>query len=347
MSGQPAVSVQLDPVLVAARVPLEQIPLVDFGPFLHGSPAERKAVARKIGEACRNIGFLYLVNHDVPSALIERTFAEARRFFALPLEKKREIAIERSPCHRGYFGMGGENLDPKKQIYAGDLKEGIKIGRDLAPDHPLVRAGTPLHGPDQWPEGLPGWRETMQECYDSLVKLGREIMHAFALALELPEDHFDRWLSGPMATLGPLHYPPHSGRISEERLGAGAHTDFGCLTILAQDPVGGLQVRNSAGEWIDAPYVGGSFVVNIGDMMARWTNGIFSSTVHRVINTSGKDRYSLPFFFDPDFNADLTCLETCQGPDRPARYPPTTGGQHLLDMISATFDYHREKDKPN
>ena len=195
--------------------------------------------------------------------------------------------------------------------------------------------------------GLPGWRETMQECYDSLVKLGREIMHAFALALELPEDHFDRWLSGPMATLGPLHYPPHSGRISEERLGAGAHTDFGCLTILAQDPVGGLQVRNSAGEWIDAPYVGGSFVVNIGDMMARWTNGIFSSTVHRVINTSGKDRHSLPFFFDPDFNADLTCLETCQGPDRPARYPPTTGGQHLLDMISATFDYHREKDKPN
>jgi isopenicillin N synthase-like dioxygenase len=177
--------------------------------------------------------------------------------------------------------------------------------------------------------------------------LGREIMHAFALALEMPEDHFDRWLTGPMATLGPLHYPPHDGRISEARLGAGAHTDFGCLTILAQDRVGGLQVRNSAGAWIDAPFIEGSFVVNIGDMMERWTNGIFSSTTHRVINTSGRDRYSLPFFFDPDFDADLTCLETCQGPDRPARYAPTTGGQHLLDRINATFDYHRDKDSKN
>lgn len=344
MTEAQTVSAQLDPALMAARVPLEQIPVIDFAPFLHGSAADRKAVARKIGEACRNIGFFYLINHGVPPALTEQTFAEARRFFALPLEKKREIAIEKSPCHRGYFGLGGENLDPKKQRYAGDLKEGIKIGRDLAADHPLVRAGTPLHGPDQWPANLPGWREVMQDSYDALVRLGRELMHAFALALELPEHHFDRWLTGPMATLGPLHYPPHEGRISESRLGAGAHTDFGCLTILAQDPVGGLQVRNSAGEWIDAPYVAGSFVVNIGDMMERWTNGIFSSTVHRVINSSGKDRYSLPFFFDPDFNADLTCLQTCWGPDRPARYPPTTGGQHLLDMINATFDYHRDKD---
>jgi len=344
MTAAQTVSAQLDPALMAARVPLEQIPVIDFAHFLHGSTADRKAVARKIGEACRNIGFFYLINHGVPAALTEQTFAEAQRFFALPVEKKREIAIENSPCHRGYFGLGGENLDPKKQRYAGDLKEGIKIGRDLAADHPLVRAGTPLHGPDQWPANLPGWREVMQDSYDALVRLGRELMHAFALALELPEHHFDRWLTGPMATLGPLHYPPHGGRISESRLGAGAHTDFGCLTILAQDPVGGLQVRNSAGEWIDAPYVAGSFVVNIGDMMERWTNGIFSSTVHRVINSSGKDRYSLPFFFDPDFNADLTCLETCWGPDRPARYPPTTGGQHLLDMINATFDYHRDKD---
>ena len=118
-------------------------------------------------------------------------------------------------------------------------------GRDLPPDHPLVKAGLPLHGPNQWPSGLPGWKETMQEGYGALSRLGREIMHAFALALELPESYFDRWLTGPMATLGPLHYPPQSGRITEARIGAGAHTDFGCLTIVAQDPIGGLQVRNS------------------------------------------------------------------------------------------------------
>ena len=336
---------QLDDSLTGARVPLEEVPVIDFGPFLAGSAAERKRVALEIGRACRDIGFFYVVDHGVPLALIERVFAEARRFFALPPERKAEIAIEKSPCHRGWFALGGENLDPAKQKETGDYKEGIKIGRDLPPDHPLVKAGLPLHGPNQWPSGLPGWKETMQEGYGALSRLGREIMHAFALALELSEAHFDRWLTGPMATLGPLHYPPQSGRITEARIGAGAHTDFGCLTILAQDPVGGLQVRNSAKRWIDAPYVPGSFVVNIGDMMERWTNGLFASTQHRVINTSGKDRYSLPFFFDPDFNADLTVLETCTGPGNPPRYPPTTGGQHLLDRIDATFGYRTEGEK--
>ncbi|HSD35474.1 MAG TPA: 2-oxoglutarate and iron-dependent oxygenase domain-containing protein [Alphaproteobacteria bacterium] len=336
---------QLDDSLTGARVPLEEVPVIDFGPFLAGSAAERKRVALEIGRACRDIGFFYVVDHGVPLALIERVFAEARRFFALPPERKAEIAIEKSPCHRGWFALGGENLDPAKQKETGDYKEGIKIGRDLSTDHPLVKAGLPLHGPNQWPSGLPGWKETMQEGYGALSRLGREIMHAFALALELPEAHFDRWLTGPMATLGPLHYPPQSGRITEARIGAGAHTDFGCLTILAQDPVGGLQVRNSAKRWIDAPYVPGSFVVNIGDMMERWTNGLFASTQHRVINTSGKDRYSLPFFFDPDFNADLTVLETCTGPGNPPRYPPTTGGQHLLDRIDETFGYRTEGEK--
>ncbi len=179
--------------------------------------------------------------------------------------------------------------------------------------------------------------------YGALSGLGRAILQAFALSLELPEDHFERWLTGPMATLGPLHYPPQAGAITEARIGAGAHTDFGCLTILWQDAAGGLQVRNTAGQWLDAPPIEGSFVVNIGDMMARWTNDLFTSTYHRVINTSGRDRYSMPFFFDPDFNADLTALATCVGPDRPAKYPPTTGGQYLLDRINATFDYHREK----
>jgi isopenicillin N synthase-like dioxygenase len=337
----------LDPSLVGERVPLDEIPIIDFGPFLSGDAAARKAVALKIGEACRNIGFFYLTGHGVPAAMPAAVFREAKRFFALPAEQKQKIAIEKSACHRGYFALGGENLDPAKQREAGDFKEGLKIGRDLSPEHPLVKAGTPLHGPNQWPGDLPGWKETMQGYYDALVKLGREIMHAFALALELPENHFDRWLTGPMATLGPLHYPPQLGRITSARIGAGAHTDFGCLTILAQDPVGGLQVRNSAGSWIDAPYVEGSFVVNIGDMMERWTNGVFSSTQHRVINTSGRDRYSLPFFFDPVFEADLTCLETCQGPGNPPKYPPTTGGQYLLDRIDATFDYHREKDRKN
>lgn len=341
-SAASSVSTTLDPALLGARVPLESIPVIDLGPFLHGTREERRSVALKIGEALRNIGFFYVVNHGVPAELRQRVFAESKRFFAQPLEKKLEIDIEKSACHRGYFKMGGENLDPAKQKAGGDLKEGVKIGQDLPLDHPLVQAGTPLHGPNQWPGDLPGFKETMERYFETASALGRELMHAFALALELPETYFDRYLDLPMATLGPLHYPPQTGQITEAQIGAGAHTDFGCLTILAQDPNGGLQVRNAAGDWVDAPYVEDSFVVNVGDMMARWTNDIFASTHHRVINTSGRERYSIPFFFDPSHDAAVECLETCCGPDRPAKYPATTGLQHLLDMINATFDYRRD-----
>ena len=337
-------AIELEESLRGQRVALEEIPIIDFGPFLTGDLAQRREVAARIGTACRNIGFFYLANHGISEALVARTFAEAKRFFDQPMEAKLAIDIEKSPCHRGYFKVGGENLDPAKQTDGGDLKEGIKIGRDLAADHPLVRAGTPLHGANLWPQNLPGWQGAMQSYFDALVGLGKQIMHAFALSLEMDECFFDQMLTDPMATLGPLHYPPQQGVISEKRLGAGAHTDFGCLTILAQDLNGGLQVKNAAGTWIDATPIPGTFVINIGDMMARWTNDLFASTQHRVINTSGAERYSIPFFFDPNFHAEVKALPTCIGPGVPAKFPPTTGGQHLLDMINATFDYHRAKE---
>ena len=214
----------LDPRLLGERVPVETIPVIELGDFLHGDAAARKQVALAIGRACRDVGFFYVRDHGIPPSLVERTFAEAKRFFDQSEADKRRIAIENSPCHRGYFALGGENLDPEKQREAGDFKEGIKIGRDLPLDHPLVVAGTPLHGPNQWPDNLPGWREAMQEYYDACKGLGFRLMHAFALALELPEDYFDRWLDGPMATLGPLHYPPQTGPIRESRIGASPRT---------------------------------------------------------------------------------------------------------------------------
>jgi isopenicillin N synthase-like dioxygenase len=334
-------TIQLDENLVAAKLAMGRIPIIDMGPFLNGDAFARAAVARQIGEAAEKIGFFYIINHGVPDALVADVYAQAKRFFELPAAQKGEISIEKSACHRGWFMMGGENLDPAKQKRAGDLKEGIKIGRDLGADHRLVQAATPLHGANQWPANLPGWRETMQDYYDAMEKLGREMLHAFALALRIPEDYFDGWLAAPMTTLGPLHYPPQAGHITEAQLGAGAHTDYGCLTMLAQDDAGGLQVRGKDGAWIDAPPVAGSFVVNIGDMMERWTNGVFTSTLHRVINVSGRERYSLPFFFDPDFDAPVVCLDSCKGDG--AKFAPTTAGQHLLDMINASFSYHKEK----
>ncbi len=332
-------TIRLADGLIAAKVSADEIPVINIGPLLHGGAAR---VADKIGAAARDIGFFYVVNHGVPSALVERVFAESARFFALSEAEKMPVAIEHSACHRGWFRLGGENLDPAKQTRAGDFKEGFKIGRDLGADHPLVRAGTPLHGPNQWPD-LPGWRETMQTYYDAMEALGRRLLQAFALALGLEANYFDGWLKAPMTTLGPLHYPPQRGHITEAQLGAGAHTDYGCLTMLAQDDAGGLQVRNAAGVWIDAPPIPGSFVVNIGDMMERWTNGVFTSTLHRVVNISGRERYSLPYFFDPDFSAPVACLPTCLRAGETPKYPPTTAGQHLLDMINASFTYHQTK----
>jgi isopenicillin N synthase-like dioxygenase len=330
---------QVDPALLAERAVVEQIPVIDIGPLLHGGLADRHAVAADIGRACRDIGFFAIVNHDVPASLIERTFAMCAEFFALPVEAKAEIAIEQSACHRGWFSVGGENLDPAKQTYAGDFKEGIKIGQDLPPNHRLVRDGTPLHGPNQWPSEPIDFTATVREYYGVMSSLARRVVSAFALVLEMPEHYFDHFFTTSMATAGPLHYPPHHGVITEEQLGAGAHTDYGAVTLLAQDDVGGLQVRNVDGRWLDVPPLPDAFVVNVGDMMARWTNDLFASTLHRVINVSGRERYSIPFFFDPNHDAPVVALPTCVSDDRPARYPPTTSLGHLLERVNATFSY--------
>ena len=328
-------TIELAPGLAPAH--LDAIPVIDIAPLLRGdfSPAAQ------IGRACREIGFFYIENHGIAQAEIDEVYAQAKRFFALPLAEKEKSAIETSACHRGWFRLGGENLDPAKQVQ-GDFKEGFKIGRDLPPDHERVKAGLPLHGPDVWPD-LPGWRSVMQGYYDKMVDLGALLLSAFAVSLGLEKDYFAPWLGITMTTLGPLHYPPQKGRITEAQLGAGAHTDFGCLTLLHQDDAGGLQVQGLDGTWLDAPPIHGTYVVNIGDMMERWTNGVFRSTPHRVINISGQERYSLPFFFDPDFYAPVECLPTCLKPGETPKYPPTTAGQHLLDMINASFKYHQEK----
>jgi isopenicillin N synthase-like dioxygenase len=332
-------TIELDPALQAARLSVAQIPIIDVSP-LRGGPGRREMVDA-IGKACREIGFFYAVQHGVAQVQIDQVYAEAKRFFDLPVAEKEKIAIERSACHRGWFRLGGENLDPAKQA-EGDLKEGLKIGRDLPLTHERVVAGLPLHGPNQWPD-LPGWQQVMQGYYDEMVALGRLLMGAFAESLGLDVKFFDPWLGITMTTLGPLHYPPQTGRITSARIGAGAHTDYGCFTLLHQDASGGLQVKRRDGVWIDAPPVPGSFVVNIGDMLERWTNGVFCSTPHRVVNVSGAERYSLPFFFDPDFYAPVECLPTCLAEGDSPRFKPTTAGAHMLEMIAASFEYAQGK----
>ncbi len=325
--------------LLTERAALNEVPLIDIGPFLHGDAADRADVARRIGDACKDIGFFAITNHGVHASLVQRAFDVCVEFFALPDAEKERIAIEQSACHRGWFRVGGENLDPAKQADAGDFKEGIKIGQDLPATHPYVVAGLDLHGPNLWPANPPSFVPTMREYHGVMTSLGRRLVQAFAIALEMPEDFFDHAFDVSMATAGPLHYPPQTGEITEAQLGAGAHTDYGALTMLAQDETGGLQVRNASGVWIDVAPIPGAFVVNVGDMMARWTNNVFTSTMHRVINTSGRHRYSIPFFFDPSHDTDVRAVSSCVTDERPAQFTPTTSLGHLMERINATFNY--------
>jgi isopenicillin N synthase-like dioxygenase len=333
-------SSRLAPSLRAERMPLDRIPIVDFSAFRTDGQAQRRRVALELGNAFRNVGFAYLAGHGVSQALIDKTFAEAGRFFALPGEKKAEVSVAGSSCDRGWFDFGTENLDPDKQE-EGDLKEGFRIGNDLPPDHPLVRRGIPFHGPNQWPADRPGFRETMEEYFAAVHDLAGQVTHAVAVALELPEDYFDAWFTTAMLVMSPLHYPPQQvtggEEISEARIGAGAHSDYGCLALLAQDDRGGLQVRNTAGRWIDAKPIPGTFVVNVGDMLARWTNDLFPATLHRVINTSGLDRQSIPFFYDPNYDAPVEVLETCLAEGERPKYEPTTSLAHLQERFGATM----------
>jgi isopenicillin N synthase-like dioxygenase len=325
----------------ARAIDFGAIPMIDMAPFLDGS--DRPGVAQRIGDACRGIGFLYLSNHGIAPGLIDAAMTEARRFFALPTERKMALHIGKSRAHRGYFPLFEENTDPTQHA---DFKEGFDLARDLPETHPDVRAAKPLHGPNVWPDDLPGFRATIEEYYAALMRLAGHLMAAFALSLDLPQGYFRPMIDQAMGALRLLHYPPQAATVVDNAVGCGAHTDYGCLTILAQDANGGLQVQNRAGEWIAAPPVPGAFVVNLGDQMARWTNDVFAATPHRVINLSGRERYSMPFFFEPNYDAVISCLETCRSPADPPKYADVVAGEYLVSRFNDTFSYRAAEPEP-
>ena len=314
----------------------DAIPVIDIAGLFADSASARRSCGAAIGTACREVGFFYAVNHGIAPARIDEVFAMTKRFFAQPLAEKMVVALTRSPFMRGYFPLEGEVLDP---ALGADWKEGFDLSLDLPLDDPAVVAKKPLHGPNQWPANLPGFRRVVQAYYDDLVGLGRAVSRGFALSLDLPEDFFVRRMARPTAILRLLHYPPNpdAAKLSEAQLGCGVHSDYGYLTMLALDGVGGLQVQNRAGKWIDATPIRGAYVCNIGDMMAQWTNDRFAATNHRVVSPQGRERYSIPFFFHPDFDTEVACLPSCQSENDPPRYPPTTTGAHILQRLRAAY----------
>lgn len=310
------------------------IPVIDLKPLLSGGGAGREAVAKQIGEACRGIGFFYVTGHGVPAELREDVFSVAAKFFESPEADKRKALYSADSGNRGYIPMKGESLDPSR---APDLKEAFNIGLDLTPDDPEIVGKAMFRALNLWPE-MSGFRDTMLAYFDAVWTLGRKLHEAFATDLGIETGFFEDKLDRPLATLRLLHYPARPADVEQGQLGAGEHTDYGCVTLLATDDAGGLEVRTRDGQWLAAPYIPGAYVCNIGDCLMRWTNDIYVSTPHRVVNPSGRERYSVAFFLDPNPDAIVECLPGCATAVTPAKYPPIRGDDYLMSRLNPTYE---------
>eukprot|EP00892_Ulva_mutabilis_P011153 jgi/Ulvmu1/840/UM010_0214.1 len=303
---------------------MESVPIVDLD-----LPA--KEIANHTKQACLSAGFFYVKNHGLEESLQSDLFKQCGEFFDLPLEEKMKILADKN--NRGYTPYKEETLSPLTQS-TGDTKEGLYFGREVPPEDP--EASKPLHGPNQWPSPqlLPDFRPVLTRYFEACQRLGFRLLDALSDSLGMDRAFFRGKFVHPMLFLRPLRYSPEPSAPADGVYGAGAHTDYGMLTILATDGTPGLQILRSR-RWLDVVPVPGTLVVNLGDMCERWTNGMYKSTLHRVVSVTGAPRLSCPFFFEPSFDAEVACLPVCTC-DQPPRYPPTTAGKHLLGKYAET-----------
>ncbi|HLJ64304.1 MAG TPA: 2-oxoglutarate and iron-dependent oxygenase domain-containing protein [Stellaceae bacterium] len=316
----------------------ERIPLVDIAPLLGADGEAKKRVAQEMGRAASEVGFLYVTGHGLGASAIERLLARAAAFFALPQEVKQQYYIGLSRAHRGYVPPGEERFSYGAETRI-DRKEAFDLSIDLPADDPDHLIGYRMLGPNQWPREVPGFREDVGAYYGAVTALGRRLFQGFALALDLEEDYFDRYLTKPPSQLRLVHYPATPNPATNTDWGISPHTDYECFTILhATTP--GLEVVNAAGQWIEAPPLPGAFVINIGDMMEALTNGRFIATPHRV-RTVPQERYSFPLFCSLDYRTVIEPLPQCVRPGEAPRYPRFVAGDHLLAQTMRTFTYLR------
>jgi isopenicillin N synthase-like dioxygenase len=279
------------------------IPVIDIAPWFAGDSAVRSALAAEVGAACENVGFLVIDGHGINPAVIAAAFGAAQDFFAQPMDDKLEVHFAKSGVQLGYIPPKAERSDQKG---APDLKEAFDLTHVVAPqpgDDPITAR---MYGPNLWPAALPSVRTACEAYLAEMIGLGRAQMRL-------------------------MRYPVEP----EARIGIGAHTDYEFLTLVAQDDVGGLEVRTRDGTWATVPPRPGSFVMNLGEMMARWTNGRFRATPHRVWCPVTRNRYSVPFFFGPNYETEIVSLHTCTSAERPPRYPAITAGRYLAERLAA------------
>jgi isopenicillin N synthase-like dioxygenase len=320
---------------MASRGDFERLPLIDVSGLESADLSARRRAALELDRAARNSGFFYAAEHGLAPTLIDGLEAAAADFFALPEAIKQRYYIGSSTNHRGYVPPGEE------VFYAGskDTKEAFDLSLDLPDSDPDYRAGNRLLGPNRWPSEVRHFRERVDAYYSAVTALGRRLLRGFLLALELPEDHFDRVLHKPPSQLRLIHYPFAPSALDAP--GIGAHTDYECFTILhATSP--GLEVRNARNHWVDAPPVPGAFVINIGDLLEVLSNGRWVSTTHRVRKVT-RERYSAPLFFNLDYDAEVAPAPHLVLRDGEARYPSVRAGEHLLAQTAQSFAYMKEQ----
>ncbi|MEX2647584.1 MAG: 2-oxoglutarate and iron-dependent oxygenase domain-containing protein [Alphaproteobacteria bacterium] len=318
------------------------IPVLDLAPYFRGEAGAHPALAAEISRASETVGFTFVVGHGVPWDLVERTFEAAAQFHAQPIEAKRAFAIDEHNI--GYMGFGA-SVTRSSAVNANtrpNLNEAVFFKRERAPGDPKVIANKRFCGMNRWPD-LPGFRATVIDYCAALETLARRLVPVYAASLDLPEGFFDAAFAEPQFTLRMSHYPSVAAHGDNE-FGSAPHTDSSFITLLAQSPVAGLEIRARDGAWLAAPVIPRSILVNSGDMMRRWTNHRYLSTPHRVRNVSGLDRYAIPFFFDAGMDYPIGCLPTCQSPDNPARYPPTTYAEYMTWFARKNYDHQRERE---
>lgn len=329
---------------IVENAPVDAFPVLDLADYIAGAPGARERLGRQLRHALENIGFLLVMNHGVPQSMIDGIFVEAAHFHALPVATKMALRMQKG-AGIGYLPTAAFAIKTSEinDNHHPDLNEAFLIDRERSADDPEVRAGKPFRDLNRWPDNLPGFRDAALAYYNRLEQFAPSLLPAFATALDLPPDWFDRAFVNAQCTLRLSHYPP--ARYADNQFGIAPHTDTSFLAILPQSSLEGLYIRPASQCWMKAPQVAGGFVINSGDMCRRWTNDRFLSTEHFAINPSpDRPRYAAPFFFAPNTDFVIRCIESCCGPDNPARYPDVTYEQYRMWFLRN--NYQSAADQP-
>ena len=318
------------PIEPVRQADSSEIPVIDLSALIDGDDEARARISEQIVHAAENNGFFYVINHGVPAELVEGLFNVAARFFDTEEAEKIKLGLANSTCFRGYLPLDSRGSDPTKRNFL----EAFQIGEEHDADDDYERM---MYGPNQWPEAPADLADTMMSYHRAMRALSDRLQAAFAVGIGLPEDYFLKYYRKPLNQLRLLHYPPPPDELDDGVMGARVHTDTGAFTILLQDQNGGLEVETQSGEWVAATPLEGAFVVNVGDMLENWTNGRFISIKHRVVNRSGNERYSIPYFLNPDLDAVVEPLPEFTGPDNPPRFEPVHVGEFLCHRFDSIW----------